>query len=338
MQFADIEISLNGDDDTPRQLFDEAGLLTTDIFIYNGDIHPALYRVFRQHIGHSSFKKALLLLTTPGGDADAAYRIARNFQESYEQFTVAVWGHCKSAGTLLAIGATELVIEQCGELGPLDVQIFRPDEFIRRSSGLSVTQALEFITKKAFDLWEESFLQVRQRSGGLITTKTASEIASQLAIGLFSPITEKIDPTWVGELQRSVDVAFHYGLRLGMSPDALNALIQGFPSHSFVIDFRDAKKLFKSVRRPSDGERFLFQNVLQSSSKEFPGDFLQDYIKEDLLMRLTISVASTPDQEVKGTNENHNQENSTTPRRRRSRANASAKDGGSQDEKEDKAQ
>lgn len=271
-------------------MFTEAGLLATDIFIYNGDIHPSLYRVFRKHIGASGRQKSPLLLPIPGGDADAAYRIARHFQEAYDNFAVGVWGHCKSAGTLLAIVASELVIESCGELGPLDVQIFRPDEFIRRSSGLSVTRALEFITKKAFGLWEESFLQVRQRNAGIITTNTASEIASQLAIGLFSPITEKIDPTWVGELQRSIDVALHYGLRLGMDPEPLAELIQGFPSHSSVVDFRDAKKLFGAVRWPNDGERFLANQVLQSSSKEFGGDFLREHLREDVLMRLTINV------------------------------------------------
>jgi hypothetical protein len=330
MQFADIELTLTEEDNHPRHLFEQSKLLETDIFIYNGDIHPSLHRVFRKHIGESGRKRSLLILTTPGGDADAAYRVARHFQEAYEEFVLGVWGHCKSAGTLLAIGATELVIESCGELGPLDVQVFRPDEFIRRSSGLSVTQALEFITKKAFDLWEESFLQVRQRSAGIITTRTASEIASQLAIGLFSPLTEKIDPTWVGELQRSIDVALHYGIRLGMDSEPLLELIQGFPSHSFVIDFRDAKRLFKSVRRPNDGERFLTNQVLQSSSKEFGGDFLREHLREDVLLRLIITPETQETHETKDSNpgtkdEDRNKEKGTTPLRRRPRTSTATK-------------
>ena len=35
---------------------------------------------------------------------------------------------CKSAGTLLLIGATSLIISDRGELGPLDVQLSKPDE------------------------------------------------------------------------------------------------------------------------------------------------------------------------------------------------------------------
>ena len=52
----------------------------------------------------------ILFLVTEGGDADAAYRIARCLQENYTRFTFICSGYCKSAGTLVALGAHEVVI------------------------------------------------------------------------------------------------------------------------------------------------------------------------------------------------------------------------------------
>jgi membrane-bound ClpP family serine protease len=66
-------------------------------------------------------KNLLLLLTTQGGEADTAYRIARWLQDGYTTVTILVAGWCKSAGTLICIAAHRLLIADTGELGPLDV-------------------------------------------------------------------------------------------------------------------------------------------------------------------------------------------------------------------------
>jgi ClpP class serine protease len=87
-------------------------------------------------------KNAILILVTEGGDPDAAYRIARCFQEHYELFTCIVPGYCKSAGTLITIGAHELVMTDGGELGPLDIQMSKKDELWESQSGLTVAAAL----------------------------------------------------------------------------------------------------------------------------------------------------------------------------------------------------
>jgi hypothetical protein len=61
----------------------------------------------------------ILLLVTEGGDPDAAYRISR-----YEKFSCLVSGYCKSAGTLLLLGANQLIFSEHGEIGPLEKYIF----------------------------------------------------------------------------------------------------------------------------------------------------------------------------------------------------------------------
>jgi len=139
-------------------------------------------------------KNVLVILVTSGGDADVAFRIARYLQFSYEKFVCLVSGWCKSAGTLVALGASELVFGVHGELGPLDVQMAKKDELLDSESGLTVMAALTAIHEKTLLAFDHFFLETTFKAGGRLTVQTASEIAVGLATGLFSPISEQDRP------------------------------------------------------------------------------------------------------------------------------------------------
>ena len=236
--------------------------LNSDMFFYNASLTRVNADNFISLIkSNKQNKNVCLFITTNGGDIDCTYKITRYLIKQYEFFRLYVFGPCKSAGTLLALGANEIIMDENGEFGPLDVQVFSPDEFIQRSSGFSIYQSLEYIGKKSFELFEDIFIQIRARSGGIITTQTASEIASKIAVGLYAPITQQIDPSRIGELQRSMKIALYYGIRLGANPEIVKHLTVNYPSHSFVIDYDEACKLFGNVREPKDYENFLKENL-----------------------------------------------------------------------------
>lgn len=65
----------------------------------------------------------------------------------YERFTLFVSGLCKSAGTLVAVGAHELIMSDYGELGPLDVQMPKQDAVWEMQSGLTVMSTLNTLTE-----------------------------------------------------------------------------------------------------------------------------------------------------------------------------------------------
>jgi membrane-bound ClpP family serine protease len=141
----------------------------------------------------------LLFVETFGGSADAAYRMARCLTNRYEKFIVYIDNYCKSAGTLPVLAADEVVMSDSGELGPLDVQVIKPEELGEMSSGLAPLQALNTLRVQAFSFFEYSFLQLRARSQRQITTKSAAEIASTMTIGLFAPIYQQLDPMRLGK-------------------------------------------------------------------------------------------------------------------------------------------
>lgn len=234
----------------------------SDLYLYNGPIRDEGANQFIKTVLARTSKRVYssLVLTTYGGDPDAGFRMARVLQRHYKATRLFVVGPCKSAGTLIAIGAYELIFGPLGELGPLDIQLARRDEMVLRSSGLDHLTAFALVQSQAFEAFEQYMLQIVGKSQGAISTKTACEIASQLVTGLFEPITAQIDPHRLGEVQRTMAIAKAYGLRLkhpNLKTGALDKLIEEYPSHSHVIDFVDSCELFEHVRELDDKERKL---------------------------------------------------------------------------------
>jgi len=235
----------------------------TDVLFVNG----AISRQLDAMIAELSRKRrrrlnVLLILVTEGGDADAGYKIARCLQEKYKGFLFLVSGYCKSAGTLVALGANQIIVADNGELGPLDVQMSKPDELMQLQSGLTATAALEALDKSAYSSFERFFLTTIANGGGGISTRTATHIAVQMASALYAPIYGHVDAMHVGEAGRALAIAEKYGERLlrksqNALPGALGLLTTSYPSHGFVIDRREAKSLFRRVREPDDLEQAL---------------------------------------------------------------------------------
>lgn len=220
----------------------------------NRSLHQALSARLKEH---QRFEKCTVFLTTYGGDPHAGFRIARCLRHHYREVRLAVPSYCKSAGTLIAICANELAIGDMGELGPLDLQVTKPDDVMERGSGLDYMQGLQVAlmhAHQAFGL----FMEVR-RGGIRLPTKQAGELATNMAIGMVAPLYAQIDPNRIGEMQRAIQIAKEYGERLdaycqNLKQGALERMVADYPAHGFVIDRKEAKTLFKRVQPMSSAE------------------------------------------------------------------------------------
>jgi len=228
-------------------------------------------------------KNCVLILTTYGGDPDAGYRIVRAIHRCYKKVIFNVFGSCKSTGTLMTLGADEIVMGDFSEFGPLDIQLMRDDE-LSNTSGLNIVQSLMSLNEQLFRSFEENFLGLKRRSKNSITTRTAAEICSKLSVGLISPISAQIDPVKLGEIQRAIKIAEKYGTRLlrGHNQGIISKLIVGYPSHGFVIDYVEAKDLFCNVRWIDEDESIiedLLFHVVRNEAN--PDVILQLIVEED---------------------------------------------------------
>jgi hypothetical protein len=252
----------------------------SDLFLFCGTISDRTVDEFVAKLRdkHSKKTNCSLLLTTYGGDPDAGYRLVRAIKRYYTDLILYVYGSCKSTGTLIALGANKIIMSDYGEFGPLDIQLAKDDE-LSNTSGLSYLQSLTSLNEQIFRSFESSFLNLKRKSGFTITTKTAAEIGSKLAVGLISPISAQLDPVKLGEVQRAIKIADAYGKRLCEDTSIVSRLIAGYPSHGFVIDYEEASRIFPNVRFVNQQEalleRMLFHIVRAENEEPTISDLLE---------------------------------------------------------------
>ena len=239
-----------------------------DFILYAGEIEFGHEQDMKRLLESMTTRadEVILWLTTPGGNPDAAYSMARQLQRSYKKFTMFINGWCKSSGTLMALGAHTLIMDDLGQLGPLDIQILNREEFGERHSGLNPIEALRAINFQAVEVLKQQFLDIR--FGGGLSTRQALEVATNLTGQLMSPITSQLDIMKYGEFTRSMRIANEYGSRLArnskdgnVKADTINYLTTGYPSHGFVIDREEASELFTRVEQPSAALQAIAQSL-----------------------------------------------------------------------------
>lgn len=244
-----------------------AALIDADVYVYNGALRPRVDLSFITVVDANVHREqALLVLTTNGGDPDAAYRIARYMQDRYATWSVLVAGRCKSAGTLLALGATELVFSPYGELGPLDIQLSKVDRFDQLQSGLTIQDSLNTLEERAIERYHELVRGFMLANDGLLSFGSATSAACDMVAKMYAPVFARIDPEEVGARVRSMRIASDYGKRLNarsgnLKDETLRILAETYPSHSFVIDRQEAETLFHNVRRASASELDLVDKL-----------------------------------------------------------------------------
>jgi hypothetical protein len=243
---------------SPEKQFDAAIAAApdkaTDFIVYTGQINRTGYVSISDVLQHKKAKNLVLVLATPGGDAHAGFRIARALQHAYGQFDALVPQYCKSAGTLVLIGARRLYLAHRSELGPLDVQIKKDDEVMGVNSGLDIFQAVNYLHGQAMAAFRQHLMDLTANLR--LSTKLAAEISAELVLGLTEPIAAQIDPIKLAQMQRAVEIAVAYGERLNatgknLRKGGLKKVVTGYPSHGFVIDRKEARTLFTDVREPS---------------------------------------------------------------------------------------
>lgn len=198
-----------------------------------------------------------LLIDSPGGLADVAYRIARIFQRS-GGFTVVIPRYAKSAATLLSLGARCAIMGDEAEIGPLDAQLW-DHEREEPGSALNEVQALDQLHTVALQHLDRTMTTIV--GGTKKRTDVLLPIAAKFVSDMMCPMLEKIDAVHYAKQARILAVAEHYASRLlviaGVPAETANKiadrLVNRYPEHDFVIDRHEveANQLLRLID-PSD--------------------------------------------------------------------------------------
>lgn len=203
-----------------------------------------LYAILRG----KKFPKLDVVLHTPGGDADATFLITKLLHAHSDHVAIIVPYYAKSAGTILCLGADELVVSELSELGPLDVQIREQQEghgpkFTSALNGFKALEQVQIHTIQTLDLATKMILQ---RTG--MRFSDALHLAAEFAGQTSGTLYAQLDPKRIGEYARALGIGERYGILiltrfmnwpLEKAKQTVLRLIQDYPSHDFVIDYSE---------------------------------------------------------------------------------------------------
>lgn len=238
-----------------------------DYFLFNGEITRGSDLEFIEFVARENKSpNVTLLLVTPGGSPDAAYKMGRYLQAKYESISILIPGFCKSAGTLLAIAGSDLIFTAYGELGPLDIQMVKTDHLAGLDSGLNISEAFLTLEERAREQFHKLVVEIISGSGGVVSFQTASHSAAEIVSSMYGPIFGKMDPEEVGSRARAMRIGEDYAVRLNRKFENLKGagiamLSRTYSSHGFVIDREEALAIFKNVREATDDEKAVIDDL-----------------------------------------------------------------------------
>lgn len=180
-----------------------------------------------------------LLIVSHGGDSTVAWRIMSLLRERVKTVGVLIPQAAFSAATLLALGADEIIMHPCGNLGPVDPQINAPKpgggmiefgsedltgflQFVRDEVGLSDQEHLKF----AFELF--------CKEAGAVPIGVATR-ASQLSLSM-------------GEKLLRMHMRDGEGQKAKAIAEMLNTK---FFTHGYPVGCNEAKEIGLKVIKPS---------------------------------------------------------------------------------------
>lgn len=202
--------------------------------------------MFRRHldaIGQADH--ILLIVYTSGGDINMPWPLMNFIREHCNRVTVAVPYAAHSAGTLLTLGANEILMTRFATLSPIDptvANVFNPQDPAMPANRLPI--AVEDVL---------SFLELAKQHGD----QECASIA-------FQRLADSVHPLALGNVQRSVNqirklaaqmlTVAHADLGEDIIGKIVKSLTTEFYTHGHLINRREARQLRLAVKEDIDSK------------------------------------------------------------------------------------
>ena len=197
-----------------------------------------------------------LLLVSNGGDPTVAWRIMTLLRERVDNVSVLIPQSAFSAATLIALGADEIVMHPCGNLGPVDPQI-------------SVKRGNEILHFGSEDL--ASFISFIKDDIGL-TDQQHMESALRIFI-------KEVGAVPIGVATRSVKLSASMGEKLLLmhmkdesggqkAKNITETLNKKFFHHGYPVGRKEAKEIGLKVTNPEQNTERLMWEAWKTLEKD----------------------------------------------------------------------
>lgn len=228
----------------------------------------AIYLEWRYLLPTTQSRVLTVVVDSPGGDIHAAYQLATLLRSRYDKVRVVVPRWAKSAATLLCLMADELILTPIAELGPLDPQIRRPGETEYRAA-LHEYAALKALNNDALELFLTLLEPVSEE-----TRMDVRELVSpsfRFVANLLAPVYQRIDPYRHGSNLSLLQISKSYAEKLlrrrNVKPERASQIAEflamSYPSHDYVIDVEELKKLGLQARLAASDEEEALARLIR---------------------------------------------------------------------------
>lgn len=190
--------------------------------------------------------KISLLLYTRGGMTMAAWSLVNLIRTFCKNFEVIVPFNCHSAGTLICLGANNIVMTKQATLGPIDPSINSHFNPVVNINGQNITVPVSVEQVNAY-------LKAPKKELGIKNRGHLKDIYVQLL--------DKLHPLCLGEVYRAMDQIPMLARKLlryqTLSKEKVNKIIKFLcsesGSHDYTINRREAKEeLGLNIEKPND--------------------------------------------------------------------------------------
>ncbi|MEQ3777886.1 MAG: hypothetical protein ABNH27_12340 [Alcanivorax sp.] len=185
-----IEIAL---DHYARQIEEH---FNSPLFSYTGQIHPAFLVSFLENIEsvvdkisekarrnnpYGNPKRLIVVLSTPGGVAEAVEKMVDIIRNHFEEVFFVVPAAAMSAGTIFCMSGDKIYMDYASSLGPIDPQVPNPEGQLVPALGY-IDKVQELIEKSSANGISQAELLMLQRLD--LATLRRYEQARELSISL----------------------------------------------------------------------------------------------------------------------------------------------------------
>jgi hypothetical protein len=217
------------------------------------DVQPLVHEHLR---GIGVVPKLNLFLYTAGGDALAGWGIVSLLREFCESLGVIVPYRALSCGTLISLGADEVIMAKGAQLSPVDPSLASP--YNPPAPGQIQPGAVQLLPVSVEDVM--GYLKLVREEVGIKGDEGLAKI-----VGFLS---EKIHPLALGAVYRSREQIAFLARKLlaGHEKDKakidrmVDTLTKALPSHQYLITREEAKNLgFPVVESPRQSEELIWK-------------------------------------------------------------------------------
>ena len=248
MSFRSVVESSEKNNPIDERIADLANAVGNAVLVLDTDIDAGCFVDVVASLGEIGHQDTLsLVLNSPGGSIEFAFRIAKAVREKCHHLDVVVPAQAKSAATLIALAADRILFGQFGELGPLDPQVADLTSGGDFKSPLEIVKGLEFLRTYYIETFDVLIRFLLPRAGMDIahTFDHATSLLSPIA----DPLYRLVNYRELGEASRHLAVSQEYAeksmRRWSPLDDAaiesiVRQLVWEYPDHGYIIDIDEA--------------------------------------------------------------------------------------------------